>query len=133
MSARSTPKHSWNNQRASSYLSLLWAIWYCVSVPSMIRRPGFGDLMYGVFPGTKVAYVLGEQTRPRWPCSPPPSVVCTAWAFALISFCSVISEAVVGSPIIHVRSGYSKMLFLKSTSLMLWFMVGLVKIEERAR
>ncbi len=68
-------------------------------------------MTYGVLPGTNVAYVAGEQTSPRCPCPPPPNVECTDWALALISLRSVIKAAVVGSPMILVRSGYSKIGF----------------------
>ena len=111
-SAHSTPKYSWNMQRASACASRCCAIWYWVLVPLMTNLPGFCGLMYGVFPGTNVAYGSGEHTRHKCPCSPPQSVECIAWAFSFTSFCRVIRVVVEDSPMIRVKSGYLRMLFL---------------------
>ena len=54
--------------------------------------------------GLSKAYCVGANTRPRCPWAPPPSVECTAIAFALISRERILRLEKLGSPWIRVRS-----------------------------
>ena len=90
-------------EESCGFIMLISSLRNLILRPASTRssRPGFSGRSYGSAAGTRVWYVFGLQTNPRCPWAPPPSSVWTEPALSRTSASRVISDAVVGSPMIR--------------------------------
>ena len=84
------------------------AIWYCVSLFTMLRGHGGGAGTMNGFIRVMVVYVTGDMIMTMYLYAPLSSIHGTDTAFAFRCRTMLYSTANVGLPLIQVRSWFSK-------------------------